>query len=131
MLVQETLDQLTLGEEIDRFFELREKIRAKDDEVKELKTVFDQRKAALIERIDAQGMVKATGRRATISIKETVVANVENWDEFYRYIHRNKAYHLLERRPANAAYRELLDARNKPVPGVVPFKKRDLSLTTV
>jgi predicted metal-binding protein len=83
-------------------------------------------------RLEAEGIDGARGKLASVGINESIVPTVEDWDEFYRFIHRNKGYHLLERRAAAGAYRELLEQRKgKPVPGVVPFKKRTLSLRTV
>ena len=126
------VEKYSLGEEIDRLWELRERIRKLEDKVKEEKTIFDARQAALMTRIEEEGVAGAQGARAKVSVSTTTVPQVENWDEFYRYIHRNSAYHLLERRPAAAPYRELLATRKgKPVPGVVPFVKRTLNLRTV
>jgi hypothetical protein len=128
MLVAE---KVSLGEEIDRLFDLREKIKKIDDSAEELRKVFVLKEVALLARIEEEGMSKAVGQKASVSITESVVPQVENWDEFYAFLHRNKAYHLLERRPAAGAYRELIAQRRRPVPGVVPFTKRRLSLRTV
>ena len=121
----------SIGEEIDRLFDIREKIREAEDQAKAHRAVFDAMQANLLQRLKDEGMLKATGSKASISISEAIVPQVENWDEFYRYIGRNKAFHLLERRPSAGAYRELMTQRKKPLPGVVPFTKQTLSLRTV
>ena len=64
----------------------------------------------------------------TVSIKSITVGNVTDWDTFYDYIYENKAWHMLERRIANLAYREMLDL-DLEVPGVESFEKRSISLT--
>ena len=46
-----------------------------------------------------------------------------------QHISRTKAWHLLQRRVSDPAYRELLEL-GKKVPGVEPFNKRTLSVTT-
>lgn len=126
------VEKLSIGEEIDRLFDLREDVRKWQDKIDETKKVIAAREDALVERLDEEGMAKAVGRRASVSITETIVPQVENWDEFYAFIHRNKSYHLLERRASAGAYRELLATRGrKGVPGVIPYTKRKLSLRTV
>ncbi len=121
-----------IGEEIDALFKLREKIRQMNEAVKAEQRVFDQKEKALMERLDEEQCEGSRGRLASASINEEIVPDVEDWDEYHRYIHRNKAYHLLARRALAAPYRELLAQRKgKPVPGVKSFTKRTLSLRTV
>lgn len=121
----------SIGEEIDRLFEVREKIREAEDQAKAHRAVYDAMEANLLQRLKDEGMTKATGGKASIAISESIVPQVEDWDAFYKYIGRNKAFHLLERRPSAGAYRELMAQRTKPLPGVVPFTKQKLSLRTV
>ena len=128
MLVAE---KITLGEEIDRLFDIREQIKKLEDKADELRKVFTAREQALLARVDEEGVSKAVGQKASVAVTESIVPQVENWDEYYAFIHRNKAYHLLERRPSAGAYRELIAQRRKPVPGVVSFTKRKLSLRTI
>jgi hypothetical protein len=120
-----------IGAEIDRLFAIRGEIELLSAQIKEKKVVFAALEKEIINRMDAEGTPRSGGATANVSIQETVVANVDDWDEFYKYIGRNKAFHLLERRPANGAFRELIAQRTKPVPGVSPFTKRTLSLRTV
>jgi len=121
-----------IGEEIDRLFDIRERIRALEAQVKDERSIYDALETQLMERMETEGMSKATGKRASVGVSESVVANVEDWDELYRYIGRNKAFHLLQRRTSDAAYRELMEQRkNKPLPGVSSFTKRKLNLRTV
>lgn len=125
-------EQLTLGQEIDRLFEIREKIKTIEAKAKELQVVFDAREKALLERLEAEAVTGSRGSKASVSISDSIVPQVENWEEAWAYIHRNKAYHLIKRSMNAAAYRELLEQRKgKPVPGVVPWTKRTMKLTAV
>jgi sarcosine oxidase delta subunit len=54
--------------------------------------------------------------------------SVTDWDAFYKFIHENKYFHLLERRPHTAGCRELFQMRGA-IPGVVPFVKRVVRVT--
>lgn len=120
----------TLGATIDKMWQLREdkKVAAKvvdkiDEEIKELET-------AMFELLDAQDTRKAEGKKASVSIGEAVVANVEDWAAFHAYIAKNKFFHLLQKRVSDPGYRELLDL-GKAVPGVSPFTKRTLSVRSL
>lgn len=124
------MEKPTVSDEIDRLVELKNSLEAYLDKAKEVRAVFDQRSAALLTRIEEEGLTTVSSPKGRVAIDESVVPQVENWDDFYSFIHRHKAYHLLERRPATAAYRELIAQRGKkPVPGVVPYTKRSLKLT--
>jgi hypothetical protein len=65
-----------------------------------------------------------------VSITESVRPSVENWDDFYRFIHRHKYYHLLDRRPSVTGCRELFETKGN-IPGVVPFTKRKINLRSI
>ena len=125
----ETTD-MTLGQLVDYDYDLREQIRGLTEQVDELKAERKDVEARLIEMLDAQNLPFAGGSLARAAITETVVANVRDWDLFYGYVRRAKAFHLLERRVANAAYRELLATKTK-VPGTEPFTKRSIALRTL
>ena len=72
------------------------------------------------------------GKKSKFRIAESEVPVVtsEDWDKFYKYIHRNKWYHLLERRPSVAGCRELW-SQGKTIPGVGKFKKMKVTVTGV
>lgn len=73
-----------------------------------------------------------SARSGTVSATITTVdvADVENWDAFYNWMVRKKAYDALQRRPAIKA---LMDRREgetgKKIPGVEFNKVRRLRLT--
>lgn len=124
------LKQVSMGAKIDKLFMLREKKRALEAQIKELDDESKIIEVELIERMDSEETDKAGGKKATASISATVVANVEDWDALFAYIHRTKYYHLLQRRVSDPAMRELFGTKGK-VPGVVPFTKRKLNLRSL
>ena len=67
--------------------------------------------------MDEDKLLKFATDRGTIYLSPQIVPKVVDWDAFYEYIERNQAFHMLERRPSRAAFRELHEA-HKPVPGV-------------
>lgn len=117
--------------------ELTLKLRVETEQISKLNTELKERKAnktklenSILEAMDdmGNGMRSLSTNAGTVSIKKLVIAKVEDWDVFYDYIYDNRAFHMLERRPANAAFREMLE-QNQEVPGLKPFTKRSISLT--
>ncbi len=120
----------SIGETIDEMHILRAKKRALEDMVKEIEKQYASKEAELMSLMDSQHTRTSEGKLASVHIDEVVYPTADNWDETYKFIHDNKYYHLLERRLTAVAYRELLE-RGIQVPGVVPFKKRKVKLTSI
>jgi len=81
----------------------------------------------LMDAMDADGVTEAGNTQiGKVSLSESVYPQVEAWDVFGDYILTNRYLHLLERRPAVLAYRELLSL-GRAVPGVLPFTKRKIT----
>lgn len=120
----------SIKEGIDRMWELREQKRALEKQVKALEEEISGVEAALLTRMDAEGTTKASSNRATVSVKELTVPTVHDWDLFWSFIHKHRAYHLLERRPSVAACREVFEQKGK-LPGVDLFTKRRINLLTL
>ena len=127
---------LTLGAAADKLWQLREDKRALDKKVKELEAEI----AALTEEtfgmLEAQDSRKAEGKRASISVNYTTVANTTNWDSFMKWVVAGKrgdkyAYtHLVQKRVSDPAYRELRE-RGLVIPGLEDFTKRSLSINSL
>jgi hypothetical protein len=100
------------------------------EKMKELENEYGRLEILLFEAMDKEGVTKTSSTKATASISTSVVPQVEDWDEFYKYIHKNKFYHLLERRPSAAGCREIMEGKGK-LPGVVPFVRRKINLRTI
>lgn len=123
----------TTGALIDQLWAAREEKRKLEGQLKEIEKIISGEgglEGQLMERMDAEGMVKGTGTKASISITSVVTADVQDWDAFYPYIAKNKYWHLLQKRPSDPGVRELWD-QGKKVPGVVPFTKRKLNLRSL
>jgi hypothetical protein len=117
----------TIGWMIDQLQAIREEKRHTEAQLKEIEERYAALQETLISAMHAEGVSKSTGHRATASISTSIKPSVEDWDVFYEFIHRNKYYHLLERRPAVLACRELFETKGA-IPGVVPFTKETLNL---
>lgn len=123
--------EVTLGEQIDAIYDLKQEKKALEEQAEQIQRVIDAKELLLLDELDKQNTVKATGRRASVSVGETIVPQVEDWDTFYAFIKRHNAFELLQRRPSVEAWREhALNRRDKTVPGTVPFTKRKVSIRT-
>ena len=119
----------TIGSKIDDMHDLREAKRGLEKQIELLDKRYHSAEIELMEQMDKEGLDKSSGRVASASIAETVKPNVTEWETFYKYIYRHKAFFLLERRPSVTACREVFETKGK-LPGVVPFVKRVVYLRT-
>lgn len=119
--------QMAVGATIDVLWGYREQKRKLEADVKEIEGKIKEIEDQLMERLGAEGLEKATGTKASVSITSSQTADVQDWDAFYPYIAKNKFWHLLQRRVSDPAVRELWE-QGKKVPGVVPFTKKRINL---
>lgn len=89
---------------------LNEQLKALNEEIRD----YEHRIWALMDKDD---LLKFATPQGTIYISPQVAPKVVDWDAFYRYIEEHQAFHMLERRPSRAAFRDLYEA-HKTVPGV-------------
>lgn len=86
----------------------------------------------LFQFMDEQGTDRVSNREVglQVSISETDVDTIEDWDEFAAFCLRKKWLHLFQRRLTSTAVaeaREMLGG--KPIPGLGKFQKRRLHVT--
>lgn len=114
----------------DKYSLARDARLAKEKEAEALKEVETGLKAQLIEGLQEAKIDGVTGKlkRAELARKDIIVA--ENWEALYAYIHKNKAYDLLQKRVSSEAVKERW-ADNKKVPGVKAEQMTTISLTKV
>ena len=127
---------LTLGAASDKIWTMREEKRVLDAAVKKIETEIETLTQTIFGLLDAQDSRKAEGKRASVSINTSVQATTVDWTEFMKFVAKGKrndkdAYlHLVQKRVAVEAYRELLEL-GVTVPGITPFHKRTLSITSL
>ena len=121
---------MSIGTDIDALWKLREQKRNLESEIKLIEEKTNTLQEALITAMQAEGIGKSTGKKASVSITTAIKPNGVDWDMFYAYIHRMKYYHLLERRPSVTGCRELFETKGK-VPGVEAFTKLTLNIRSI
>ena len=121
----------TVGSLIDKIENVREKRRAIAEQDKVLATQYAELEAAIMQRLDADGTQKASSKKATVSISEVVVAEV-NWELAWPLIAKNPQ--LVQRRASDPAFRELYEQKGEKFMakyGMTPFIKRKLNLRSI
>lgn len=126
---------LSVSEIMARLFEIRAERKELSNRDSELVEEWEGLEATLIGKMDEQGSVRVSSRLGTASISEQTLPLIEDWDAVYAYIKDNDAFHLLQRRAAVGAYRELVEAAvaagqdpEAVVPGARPITKRSINL---
>lgn len=121
------MPEATIADLIAKMFEIRERRQAISKEDKELIEEWEGLQAKVLDNLDGQGATRVSSALGTAVITEDLVPQVNDWDALYSYIRDNDAFHMLQRRVATAAYRELREGGHD-VPGIAPLKKRSISL---
>lgn len=116
-----------IGPAIDKLHALRESKRALEEKIKDIESEYGQLEEALLGKLKADGVDKATGKSATVSITSSVTASVVDWDKLHAFIKKTGNTQLYYRRVSDPAYRELLETKGV-VPGIQPFTKTKLNL---
>jgi hypothetical protein len=118
----------TVGQMIDRMEEIRIEKRKLEAGIKPLEEEYKGLKTKIIERLDAEGSLKASSRLASVSISEVTVPVVEDISKLIPFIARNKLWHLFLAQPLTTpAWREAVGLKGKDLPGTKSFTKRDLN----
>lgn len=121
-----------LGDIIDELQQVREEQRELSAQIKELNERINVLKADALEQMKRLGIAKASGELATVSVSEIEVPSVTDWTKLMRYIKRESAFHLFERRISKSAWGELVASRQgKAIPGVESFTKVDLNIRSL
>ena len=125
---------LTLGQAADKIYDLREKKREIDAELKAVEAEISALTETIFGLLEEQDTRRAEGKRASISVNYAINPSTKNWDDTARFIINGKrgdrfAYaHLLYKRIAAPAYRELRSL-GVIIPGQEDFTNRTLSIT--
>lgn len=103
----------------------RKKLQRQADEVKAEETRVTEQ---LMEALLKQKQTKAGSAKATFSLNQRTVCTVEDWKAFHDWIVDNDKPHLLQKRVALEAFRELVEDGEIPA-GTKPEQKWFATLT--
>lgn len=119
---------IKISEIIERLLSIRDQKKQLGVAEKALNEEQESLEHALMDRLDAEGSKSVSSELGTAVITETELPTVDDWDALEEWIYENKALHMLQRRVASGAFREML-AIGEPPPGTRPLVKRSIGLT--
>lgn len=119
--------QVTVGDLIALAAQYRDEKRELDKKSTELGAALEETKFEIMRRMNELGVEQLSGAGMTVTLSETVVATVEDWEALNAHILESGELFLLERRVSSKAYREKL-AAEEAVPGTKPFTKYALNM---
>lgn len=116
---------------VDEIYTIREERYDLQRSVKTLKSREDKLEEEVIkELLASKSTTGVAGKVALASLVKKEKLTVEDWDAFYKYVDKNKAWELLQRRLSDEAARERMND-GKIIPGVQKMQIYDLSVTKV
>lgn len=118
---------VTLSDIIAELEEVRDERRGIAVRDKELVERWRSLEMEAIIRLEEQGMQKASSPLGTISITKTILPQVVDWEALYDHIRESGDFHLLQKRPATAAFREMFQS-GEETPGVEQYDQKAISL---
>lgn len=125
--VARKLVPVQIGPTIDALDNLRENKRKLQAEIDIIEGEYRELEEALMDKLEAEGSDKGSGKHASASITRSVVGNVTDWDKLNAYVKKTGYFHLYQKRLSDPAVRELFE-QGKKIPGCEPFTKRRLNL---
>lgn len=124
--------ELNLGQLCDAIARKGDEISELEARVRELRTEKGTLEDKLMLAMDAAGTEMARGEYATISKSVVEQFQVDDWESLYRYLQRNNAPHLLQRRLSVEAVREEVKRRRgKELPGTSRFEQARLNVRRI
>jgi len=119
----------SMGDLADRIYTMRDKIAAAQAVADALTNDRKELENKLMALMQEQSLDKVSGSLSTCSISKSERAGISSFDDFAKFVYRNKALHLLEKRPAQLAVKEMEDQRGKPIPGLQKIETQRLNVT--
>lgn len=120
----------TIGGKIDRLFRLRTKRLEQQRAVDDLRAQEREIEDELISTLGKDRLNKAAGKLASVSVQRKTVPSVVDWDKFYKYVKKENAFELLQKRVNISAARERWDD-GEDLPGVEQYIDTKISLRKI
>jgi len=120
---------MTLAELIFQKNEYTAMKKSHEATVKDIKEKIDEVDHQILNALDTAGIEQARAGDTTVYVNKTMVPQVEDWEALNAHIIAHQDLHLLERRVAVRAWRELFEA-GELLPGTEPFEKVTLGKRT-
>ena len=110
------MEDKTAGKMVAAYIKLREAIQAKEDEIKALKEKQALVSASMLDLCSKEDIDSIKTPFGTLTRRIYSSYWTSDWDQMYKFIAENDAYHLLEKRIHNAHMKEFLEENPDALP---------------
>ena len=105
-----------MKEQVKMLASLKKRKEAAELKANKLKAEYEELKTELLGLMNQDKLESLKSNGLSLSVSKQEVVKVEDWDAFYKYVHRYKAYDLLQKRVGvTAALDRLTDGKKLPV----------------
>lgn len=111
----------------DQYYLLRERRLAEQKKVDAIEAEEKAIKEHIINTLPKSEASGVAGKVARVTVVKKVVAQVKDWDKFFKYIKKTGEFDLMQRRVSDSAVQERWEA-GKTVAGVESFNALTLSV---
>lgn len=116
-----------IGSDVKKYLDFKFKISELTKQIDELKEENKDIEENLIIKIESFNLIRADCEIGSVTLKKELTPTVNNWDELYKFIVKNKSFELIQKRIGVTAWRERIES-GIVVPGVESFIKKSLSI---
>jgi len=110
------MEDTTAGKMVAAYIKLREAIQEKEDEIKALKEKQALVSASMLDLCSKEDIDSIKTPFGTLTRRVYSSYWTSDWDQMYKFIAENDAYHLLEKRIHNAHMKEFLEENPDALP---------------
>lgn len=110
------MEDTTAGKMVAAYIRLREAIREKEDEIKALKEKQELVSASMLDLCSKEDIDSIKTPFGTLTRRVYSSYWTSDWDQMYKFIAENDAYHLLEKRIHNTHMKEFLEENPDALP---------------
>ena len=116
-----------LGRSADAIYNITLQIKELDAKITVLKAKRTTAEKNLMSRMEKSEVASIRGSKAIASFSDKTVYKVDDWEAYYKYVHRWKAYDLLHKAASSTAIALRIED-GKKVPGISKIEFTKLSV---
>ena len=105
------------------------KLKVLEQKTQEQKNLVTVLRDEMTKEMNDAGTVSYSGPGIRISLRKSIVPQAVDWTKIYRFMKKNNAFDLLQRRLASTAWNDRMEDRKSPIPGIESFTKTTLYIT--
>jgi len=105
------------------------KLKGLEAKTKEQKNLVEALREDMAQAMKDAGTTSFNGAGISISSRKSIVPTPTDWTKIYRFVKKNDAFDLFQRRLSVSAWRDRNEDRRTPIPGIESFEKTTLYIT--